>query len=72
MAGASSAGAALGLEGPHQFAGDRAAVRLGSVAEALRVLRRMAATPSGQGAVGASGADKRNLFVGESAEEPPR
>ena len=42
---ASSAGAALGLEGPHQFAGDRAAVRLGSVAEALRVLRRMAATP---------------------------
>ena len=45
VVGASSAGAVLGLDGPHQFAGDRAAVRLRSAAEALGVLRRMAAEP---------------------------
>ena len=37
---ASSAGQTFGLEGPHRFAGDRAAVRLGSAAEALILLQR--------------------------------
>ncbi len=45
VVGTSSAGAVLGLQSPHDFAGDRAAVRLGSAAAALTLLRQMAATP---------------------------
>ena len=51
-----SAGAGLGLDGPHQFAGERAAVRLRSAAEALGGLRRMAA---------------RTLIVGGSKRRHP-